>query len=405
MHCVRKVTSDLWWVGANDRRTPLFENIHPIPQGVSYNSYLLLDEKTVLFDCVDWSAAPRLVENVEHLLAGRDLDYIVLHHLEPDHGAGLWAVLQKWPHAKIISSLAAQRFLDQFGFAPAGGERIVAKEGERFSFGKHTLTFYAAPMVHWPDVMVSFEETDGILFSADAFGTFGALNGKLFNDELDFPHAWLPEARRYYANIVGKYGPQVQALLAKAAALGDRLKLICPLHGPVWRTDLAWFIGKYDLWSRYQPEDNSVLLVYASMYGGTEQAAEALAARLTELGAEVSLYDVSATHVSHLIAESFRCSHIVLASVTYNMDFYPPMRDYLEDMKALGLRDRTFAVLENGTWNPNPAKLIGEFIANGLPNCALLDPKVTMRSTLKPGQAHELEALAATILQSLQAQA
>jgi flavorubredoxin len=401
MRCVRKVTGDLYWVGANDRHTPLFENIHPIPRGVSYNSYLLLDEKTVLFDCVDWSAAPQLVENVESLLQGRDLDYIVLHHLEPDHGAGLWAVLQKWPNAKLVSSLAAQRFLDQFGFAPVPAERITAKEGERLSFGKHALTFYAAPMVHWPDVMVSFLEPGGVLFSADAFGTFGALNGKLFNDELDFPHEWLPEARRYYTNIVGKYGPQVQALLAKAAALGDKLKMICPLHGPVWRSELNWFIEKYDKWSRYEPEDKAVLLVYGSMYGGTEQAAEALAIALAERGVEVSVRDVSTTHVSELISESFRCSHIVLASVTYNMDFYPPMRDYLEDMKALGLKGRTFAVMENGTWNPNAGKLISDFVTNGLENCTVLEPKVTLRSTLKADQAGELEALAEAVTQSV----
>ena len=401
MHCVRKVTDALWWVGANDRRTALFENIHPIPQGVSYNSYLLLDEKTVLFDCVDWSAAPRLVENVEHLLGGRELDYIVLHHLEPDHGAGLWAVLQKWPKAKLVSSLAAQRFMDQFGFAPIAAERITAKEGERLSFGKHAITFYAAPMVHWPDVMVSFEETEGILFSADAFGTFGALNGKLFNDELDFPHDWLPEARRYYTNIVGKYGPQVQALLTKAAALGDRLKLICPLHGPVWRSDLSWFIGKYDLWSRYEPEDQAVLLAYGSMYGGTEEAAEALAAALVERGVSVAMHDVSATHVSHLIAQSFRVSHIVLASPTYNMDFFPPMRDYLEDMKALGLKNRIFAVLENGTWNPNAGKLMGQFITQELTGCTLLETTLTMRSKLAKNQAPELEALADAIAGSI----
>ena len=400
MHCVRKITDELWWVGANDRRTPLFENIHPIPQGVSYNSYLLMDEKTVLFDCVDWSAAPQLVENVEFLLQGRELDYIVLHHLEPDHGAGLWAVLQKWPQAKLVSSLAAQRFMDQFGFVSAPAERITAKEGEELSFGRHRLTFYAAPMVHWPDVMVSFLEPGGILFSADAFGTFGALNGKLFNDEMDFPHDWLGEARRYYTNIVGKYGPQVQALLAKAAALGDRLKMICSLHGPVWRSDLGWFIGKYDKWSRCEPEDRAVLLVYGSMYGGTEQAAEALAAILTERGISVTMCDVSTTHVSQLIAESFRCSHIVLASVTYNMDFYPPMRDYLEDMKALGPKGRTFALLENGTWNPAFAKLAEPFITGELEG-TLLEPRVTMKSTLKAAEAGELEALVEAIARSV----
>ena len=398
MHNVRQVAPDLWWVGANDRRTTLFENIHPIPRGVSYNSYLLLDEKTVLFDCVDWSAAPQLVENVEHLLQGRKLDYIVLHHLEPDHGAGLWAVLQKWPEATVVSSLAAQKFMDQFGFAPVKGERMVAKEGETLSFGGHSITFYAAPMVHWPDVMVSYEEKEGILFSADAFGTFGALNGKLFNDEVDFAHNWLPDARRYYTNIVGKYGPQVQALLAKAAGLG--IKMICPLHGPVWRSDIGWFVDKYDKWSRYEPEDKGVLVVYGSMYGGTEQAAEALCAALTQRGMANTLYDVSTTHVSQLIAESFRFSHIVIASVTYNMDFYPPVRDYLEDMKALNLKGRTFALMENGTWAPNAGKLMGEFVAGELGG-TVLEPKVTMRSTLAGSQAGELEALADAIAASV----
>ena len=398
MHNVRQVAPDLWWVGANNRRTALFENIHPIPRGVSYNSYLLLDEQTVLFDCVDWSAAPQLVENVEHLLNGRDLDYIVLHHLEPDHGAGLWAVQQKWPNARLVSGLAAQRFLDQFGFAPVQRERITAKEGEKLSFGKHTITFYAAPMVHWPDVMVSFEETSGILFSADAFGTFGALNGKLFNDELDFAHDWLPDARRYYTNIVGKYGPQVQALLAKAAGLD--IKMICPLHGPVWRSDLGWFIGKYDKWSRYEPEEKGVLVVYGSMYGGTEQAAEALCAALTERGVETALYDVSTTHVSTLIAESFRYSHIVLAAVTYNADLYPPMRDYLEDMKALELKGRTFALMENGTWAPTAGKLMGEFVTGELGG-TVLESKVTMKSTLKGNQETELIALADALAASV----
>ena len=398
MYNVRKVTEELWWVGANDRHTTLFENIHPIPNGVSYNSYLLLDEKTVLFDCVDWSAAPQLVENVEHLLQGRKLDYIVLHHLEPDHGAGLWAVLQKWPEATVVSSLAAQKFMDQFGFAPVKGERMVAKEGETLSFGGHSITFYAAPMVHWPDVVVSYEEKEGILFSADAFGTFGALNGKLFNDEVDFAHDWLPDARRYYTNIVGKYGPQVQALLAKAAGLD--IKMICPLHGPVWRSDIGWFVDKYDKWSRYEPEDKGVLVVYGSMYGGTEQAAEVLCAALTQRGVANTLYDVSTTHVSQLIAESFRFSHIVIASVTYNMDFYPPVRDYLEDMKALNLKGRTFALMENGTWAPNAGKLMGEFVAGELGG-TVLEPKVTMRSTLAGSQAGELEALADAIAASV----
>ena len=398
MRCVRKVTGDLYWVGANDRHTPLFENIHPIPRGVSYNSYLLLDEKTVLFDCVDWSAAPQLVENVESLLQGRDLDYIVLHHLEPDHGAGLWAVAQRWPEAKIVAGLAALRFMDQFGFAPIPGERITAKEGDRLSFGKHAVTFYAAPMVHWPDVMVSFEETEGILFSADAFGTFGALNGALFNDEVDFEGVWLDDARRYYTNIVGKYGPQVQAVLTKAAGLD--IRMLCPLHGPVWRSDIGWFVGKYDKWSRYEPEDREVLLVYGSMYGGTEQAAEVLCAALTQRGVANTLYDVSTTHVSQLIAESFRFSHIVIASVTYNMDFFPPIRDLLEDMKALNLQKRTVAIMGSGSWAPRSGALMKEEIES-LKNMTVLDEEMTVTSSLKADNESEIDALADAIAASI----
>ena len=402
MYCVRKVTDDLYWVGANDRRTTLFENIHPIPKGVSYNSYLLMDESTVLFDAVDWSAAPQLIENVSHVLAGRELDYIVLHHLEPDHGAGLWAVLKRWPKAKLVAGAMAFKFLDQFGFACAGGERLTVKEGDKLSFGRHSLTFYAAPQVHWPEVMVSFDETEGTLFSADAFGTFGALNGKLFNDEVDFDRDWLDEARRYYTNIVGKFGAPVQALLKKVGSIQDKIQRICPLHGPVWRSELDYFLGKYDKWSRYEPEEQGVMVVYGSMYGGTEQAAEAVAQALVERGVtNVVMYDVSSTHVSHLISETFRLSHVVLASVTYNMDFYPPMHSYLSDMKALNVQNRTFALLENGTWAPKAGELMGNFITQELKGCTVLEPALSFRSALAGEQAGQLAALADAVAQSV----
>ena len=398
MHCVRKVTGDLWWVGANDRRTPLFENIHPIPTGVSYNSYLLLDERTVLFDCVDWSAAPRLVENVEFLLNGRDLDYIVLHHLEPDHGAGLWAVLQKWPKAKIISSLAAQRFLDQFGFAPAGGERIVAKEGEQLSFGRHALTFYAAPMVHWPDVMVSFLEPGGILFSADAFGAFGALNGKLFDDELDVRGPWLAEARRYYTNIVGKYGPQVMALLKKASALD--IKMICPLHGPVWRRDFNQIIDRYVKWASYEPEVQGVVIPFASIYGHTETAANILACRLAELGVPVEMHDVSVTHYSYVLSDCFKYSHIVFAAPTFNNGVFDTMEHLLRDLQHHNLQNRKVALIQNGSWAPASGKLMAE-ILGGMKNMEVIEAPVTLKSALAPGQESELEALAQALAASV----
>ena len=324
MYNVRKVAEDLYWVGANDHRLALFENIHPIPRGVSYNAYVLTDEKTVLFDTVDWSACRQLLENLDHVLAGRPLDYLVIHHMEPDHGASVQEILLRYPGVKVVSSAKAFTMMRQFGFSTEGHECVEVKEGSTLSFGAHSLTFLSAPMVHWPEVLVSLDTTNGVLFSADAFGTFGALDGALFADEVDFDRDWIDDARRYFTNIVGKYGPQVQALLKKAAGLLDQIKFICPLHGPVWRENLSYFIEKHDLWSRYEPENRGVLIAYASMYGNTEEAAQALASCLYERGVkDVVVRDVSNTHVSTLIADAFRLSHIVLASVTYNLGIYP----------------------------------------------------------------------------------
>ena len=399
MYNTRKVIDDLYWVGANDHRTPLFENIHPIPRGVSYNAYLLLDEQTALLDTVDWSACRQLLDNLEHLLNGRALDWVVLHHMESDHAASLQAVLDRYPTARVAASAQAFRFLEQFGFRTGERERLVLKEGDSLTLGRHTLTFYSAPMVHWPEVLVSHDAATGALFSADAFGTFGALDGKLFADEVDFDREWLPDARRYYANIVGKYGAQVQALLKKAAGLD--IRLICPLHGPVWREDLDYFLGKYDLWSRWSPEEGGVLIAYASMYGNTEAAAQALASRLVEQGVRtVEVRDVSTTHVSHLMELTMRLSHVVLAGVTYNGGVFPPMGAFLEDMKALGVRDRTFAILENGTWAPASGKLMAANL-EALPGCTVLEPRISLRSALNEDSQAQLTQLAQAIAGSL----
>ena len=292
MYNVRKVTEDLYWIGGDDHRLHLFENIHPIPRGVSYNSYLLLDKKTVLFDTVDWSIGRQFLENLEHVLDGRPLDYMVINHMEPDHAAMIEEVMLRYPKVKVISSEKAFYFMNQFGFHIDSSKTEIVKEGDKKSFGKHEILFVAAPMVHWPEAMVSFDTTNGVLFSADAFGSFGALDGKLFNDEVNFDRDWIDDARRYYTNIVGKYGPHVQALLKKAA--GIDIKIVCPLHGPVWRNNLGYFIDKYDKWSRYEPEEKGVMIVYASMYGNTENAASVLASKLVEKGMNnVVMYDVS----------------------------------------------------------------------------------------------------------------
>lgn len=399
MYCYRKVTDDLYWVGGNDHRLTLFENIHPIPRGVSYNAYLLMDKSTVLFDTVDWSASRQLIENVEHLLAGRPLDYLVINHMEPDHGASIEEIVLRYPKVKIISTEKAFLFMRQFGFS-IEGRTIEVKEGDTRSFGKHTVTFVAAPMVHWPEAMVTFDTTNGVLFSADAFGSFGALDGKLFNDELNFDRDWIDDARRYYTNIVGKYGPHVQALLKKASTID--IKIICPLHGPVWRSDFAYLLDKYDKWSRYEPEEKGVMIVYASMYGNTESAAGALAARLVEKGmTKVVMYDVSKTHVSYLIAEAFRYSHIVLASVTYNLGIYPVMHNYLMDMQALHLQNRTVGIIENGSWACKSGTLMRDFIEENMRGMNVLSDGVTMASAMNENNLPDLESLANALMGSM----
>lgn len=399
MYCVRKVTEDLYWVGGNDHRLALFENIHPIPRGVSYNSYLLTDEKNVLFDTTDWSVCRQHIENIKAVLGDKKLDYLVINHMEPDHGASLEEVLIRYPEAKIISTDKAFTMMKQFGF-DIGDRAIVVKEGDTMSFGKHTVTFIGASMIHWPEVMVTFDTTNGVLFSADAFGSFGALDGKLFNDEVDFDRDWIDDARRYYTNIVGKYGTFVQKLLKKAQTLD--IKMICPLHGPVWRSNIEYFVDKHDKWSRYEPEEKGVVIAYASMYGNTETAAQALASKLVEKGCtNVKVYDVSNTHVSTLIAESFKYSNIVLASVTYNLGIFPVMLNFLEDMKALCLANRKISIIENGTWAIKSGTLMTDFVTNELKGMEIIGNKFTISSSMKADKEAELDALADALIESM----
>ena len=405
MYCVKKVQNDLYWVGGSDRRLALFENVFPIPRGVSYNAYVLLDEKTVLFDTADWAVGRQFIENIQAVLDGRPLDYLVINHVEPDHAASIEEILLRWPEVKVITSPKAVILLHQFGFSFADGQIEEVREGDTRCFGKHTIAFVAAPMVHWPEAMVSFDTTNGVLFSADAFGSFRALDGKLFADEFDFDGEWLDDARRYYTNIVGKYGPQVQALLNKAAKLVglDNIKYICPLHGPVWRKDLGYIIDKYVHWATYEPEEKGVMIVYASMYGNTEQAAEVLASKLADRGVtNTRLYDVSSTHVSYLISDLFKYSHLVLASVTYNLGIFPPMHNFLTDMKALNLQKRTVAIVENGSWAPRSGALMREELGK-LKRMEILDDGVTMASSLQQQNLADMDALADALAASVKA--
>ena len=401
MFCVRNVTPDLYWVGGNDHRLALFENIHPLTKGVSYNSFLLLDEKTVLFDTVDWAVAREFIQNIQSVLNGRELDYMVINHMEPDHCSAIEDLLRIYPSCKIISTEKSFMFMRQFNYNVEGRE-IQVKEGDKFKFGKHEVQFIEAPMVHWPEAMVTFDLTDGVLFSADAFGSFIALDGKLFNDEVNFDRDWLDEARRYYTNIVGKYGQFVQALFKKVAPLLPNVKYICPLHGLVWRNNFDYILDKYQKWSTYVPEEKGVLIAYASMYGNTEYTAQALASKLCDRGVtNVHLYDVSNTDVSYLISDAFKLSHMVLASVTYNLGIYPKMLNFLHDMKALNVQNRKVAVIENGSWAPTSGQLIADFLDEEMKMMNIIDPAVTINSAIKNDKESDLDELADAIAESI----
>lgn len=399
MYNYRKIQDDLYWVGANDRRLAMFEGVYSVPDGVSYNAYVLLDKKTVLFDTVDKAVAKTFFENLSAVLGDRKLDYVFVHHMEPDHSAVLEDVVLRYPEVKVVCNAATRNMIKQFFSFDLDSRWVEAKEGEVFSTGRHNFCFVKAPMVHWPEVMVSFDTTDGILFSADAFGTFGALNGALFADEVDFDRDYLDEARRYYTNIVGKYGQQVTALLTKASMLD--IKMVCPLHGFVWRKNIGYFIDKYLHWASYTPEETGVMIAYASVYGNTENAVEILAVKLREKGIKTRIFDVSVTPASDIIAAAFRYSHLVFASTTYNAGIFVCMEALLSDLVAHNLQNRTVALLENGSWAPTSGGLMRGMLEK-CKNMNILDTGLTIRSSLKENQLPQLEkvadALAETIL-------
>ena len=398
MYCTKKITDDLTWVGADDRRLAMFEGVYSVPDGVSYNSYLLMDDKTVLFDTVDKAVGLTFFENVEHTIAGRDLDYVIVHHMEPDHSATLSELILRYPNVKIICTVKIKNMIEQF-FDFSSDDRIeLVKEGDLFETGHHTLTFVNAPMVHWPEVMVTYDTVDGILFSADAFGTFGALNGAIFADEVDFERDFLDEARRYYCNIVGKYGTQVQALLKKAAGLD--IKMICPLHGFVWRSHIGDYIDKYNKWSTYTPEETGVMIAYASVYGHTENVAESLACRLRDQGIKTVMYDVSVIPASDIIAAAFKWSHLVFASTTYNAGIFVSMEELLHDLAAHNIQNRTVAIIENGSWAPTSGKLMREIISS-CKNMTILDETITIKSALKADQEAAIDNLVNAIADTI----
>jgi len=400
MHNIKRIKDNLYWVGANDRRLALFESVYPVPDGVSYNSYLLIDEKTVLLDTVDKSVNHQFLENVDYVLNGRKLDYLIINHMEPDHCAEIPSIVSRYPNVKIVCNAKIQTMIKQFfNFELPEEQYLIVKEGDTLNVGKHTLTFVFAPMVHWPEVMVTYDVTDKILFSADAFGSFGAIDGNIFADEVDFDNRYMDEARRYYTNIVGKYGQQVQMLLKKAA--GIEIEMICPLHGYVWRKDLGKFIEKYQKWSTYTPEIQSVLIPYASVYGGTQNAAEILAGKLAEHGVKnIKIYDVSMTHPSYIVSDAFKYSHIVFASTTYNNGIFVNMENLISDIVAHNLQNRKIAIIENGSWAPVSGKLMSECLSK-LKNVEFIENNVSIKSAVKEDKYTELEALAKEIAKTV----
>lgn len=399
MYCIKKIKDDLFWVGGTDRRLTLFENAFPIPRGVSYNAYVLKDEKTALFDTVDNAIGDQLFENLEAVLEGRTLDYVIVNHMEPDHASTLSEVVRRYPEVKIVCNAKTVAIIKQFFDFDIDSRAVIVKENDTFCTGKHTYTFVMAPMVHWPEVMVTYDMTDKILFSADAFGTFGAMNGNIFADEVNFERDWLDDARRYYTNIVGKFGTSVQTLLKKAAGLD--IQMICPLHGPVWRENISWYVDKYLTWSSYAPEERAVMIAYGSIYGNTENAANILACRLADRGVRnIAVYDVSSTHPSVLVSEAFRCSHLVFASVTYNGGIFTNMERVLGDLKAHALQNRTVALMENGSWGLIAAKQMKEIIST-MKNMEILEPSLSIKSSLKKGQEAEIDAIADAIAASV----
>ena len=398
MHCTKKITSDLVWVGADDRRLAFFEGVYGVPEGVSYNSYLLLDEKTVLFDTVDKAVAHNFFENVAYALGGRKLDYLVVHHMEPDHAATIEDIALRYPEATIVCNAKIKDMLSRFFPTDLSGRVKLVKEGDTLSTGRHNLTFVMAPMVHWPEVMMSYDSTDGILFSADAFGSFGALNGRIFADEVDFMHDCIDEARRYYTNIVGKYGMQVQAVLKKAAGLD--IRLVCPLHSFVWRQGFGDFLEKYVKWATYEPEEKGVLIAYASVYGHTENAANILAAKLCDRGVKVKMYDTSVTAPSFILSDAFKYSHLVFAATTYNAGIFSTMSQLLHEIAEHNLQNRKIALIENGSWAPTSGGLMRKLL-EGLKGAEFIGDTLTLKSALTEGQLADLDVLADAIAESV----
>ena len=382
-----EITNNVKYVGVNDHQVDLFEGQYQVPNGMAYNSYIILDEKIAVMDTVDGAFAEEWLQNVEQVLAGRKPDYLVIQHMEPDHSASIPAFLQRYPETVVVSTAMGFKYMEQFfpEIEIASEKRSVAANGGTLELGSHTLHFVYAPMVHWPEVMMTYEASEKILFAADGFGKFGAL---------DVEEDWVDEARRYYIGIVGKYGAQVQAVLKKAATLD--IQMICSLHGPVLKDNLGFYLEKYDKWSSYQPEESGVVIAYASVYGNTKKAAQYLADKLSKSGQKTVLYDLARCDKAAAIADAFRYDKLVLAGITYNGDLFPCMRAYIEGLTERSYQNRRVPVIENGTWAPMAAKLIRGMFEKSK-DIAFTDTNITIKSAMNAQNRAELDKLAAEL--------
>lgn len=400
MQNIRNISENLYWVGASDRRLALFENLFPLESGVAYNSYLLLDDKTVVFDTVDASVSRQFVENVQAGLAGRDLDYVVINHMEPDHCSNIDTLVALYPNVKLVGNAKTFQLFEQFYTLRDQANYVVVKEGDELNLGQHNLKFFMAPMVHWPEVMMTFETTQGWLFSADAFGSFGALDGNLFADEYDYKGRTLDEARRYYVNIVGKFGVNVMVVLNKFKNLN--INMILPLHGPLYRgEDIAFIVDKYTKWATYTPEINSVLLIYGSMYGNTENAIDILAKQLSLKGVKnIKIYDASKTDPSYMISDLWEYSHVVFASANYNGDCYYKVENLIREALALNFQNRKISFVTNFSWGGKALKTMQDLLITGKRMDFVGEP-VTLKSSVKDSDEDQIAALAASIAESL----
>ena len=381
------ITNSILYIGADDHDLDLFESQYVIPNGISYNSYVILDEKVTVMDTIDARKTEEWLANLESALQGRSVDYLVVSHMEPDHAASIKILMDKYPEMTVVGNAKTFAMIPQFFEVNLTGRTHVVAEGDTLNIGSHTLQFFMAPMVHWPEVMVAYEQSEKILFSADGFGKFGAL---------DAEEDWTCEARRYYFNIVGKYGMQVQALLKKASTLD--IAMICPLHGPILKENLGYYIGKYDIWSKYEAEDEGVFIAYASIHGNTAKAAKKLAEILKEKGAKkVAIADLSRDDMAEAVEDAFRHDKLVLAACTYDGGLFPCMEDFLLHLKAKNYQKRTVALVENGSWAPQAARKMRE-ILEPMKNITILDPVVTIRSAMKADTVEKMEELAEKLI-------